>query len=376
MNLSGEHFHGERLQLAREFRSLTQKELAEKICASHALISQYESGKKRSPSPLLVSSLVDELGFSEEFFYRKIEDSFLPHECSFRHRRAAAEKLKTRIRAHATLLGMVVGKLRNYFKFPALDLPSYPAQSDFEIESAAEATRHHWKLGIDAPLKYVGRVLENAGVIIVPHLVATTKVDAFSRQGQTTLIFLNEAIQSTSRWIFDIGHECGHLVMHAGLPTGTVETEQAADRFASAFLMPRNAFSRDFGSQRGSVSFKRIFDLKRHWRTSAAAIVRRAYDLDLITAVDYRRAYQYMSLKGWRSAGEPYEPEFQKPELLRAAINALGPECGLTMNQLCMDLHFTPSTFRAVTNIEAPTEQANTLSIVATRRGGSSGGAI
>jgi Zn-dependent peptidase ImmA (M78 family)/transcriptional regulator with XRE-family HTH domain len=367
MFLTGDTFYGSRLQLAREFRQLTQQELANRVVASNALISQYEAGKKRSPSPDLVAALASVLGFAPGFFYQPVDDSFLRDECSFRHQRAASERLKTQIRAHATLLGLVVERLREHLRFPPLNLPAIPATTWEGIENAADATRQHWGLGLDAPLMHAGRILENAGVLIVPHLVRSKEIDAFSRQGPTTVIFLNQAIQSTSRWIFDIGHECGHLVMHAKIPTGTVETEDAADYYAGAFLMPRRAFSRDFGPTGREFSWKHIFDLKRHWRVSAASIVRRAHQLDLIGPVEYRRAFQYMSLKRWRSNGEPYEPAFQKPELLLGALNALGSDVDLTIAELCADLNFEPQTFEEVTGMKVPTAPARPVTVMAPR---------
>lgn len=241
-------FWGERLQLAREFKGITQQQLGRQVAASSALISLCENGKKRSPSPDLVEACADVLGFDPGFFYVKLEDIFREEECSFRHRRSAPERLKNQIRAHVTLIGMVVERLRSLFRFPSLNLPRFPAGTDSEmIEKAADSCREHWRLGPDTPIKQVGRVMEHAGVIIVPHLVRSSKVDAFSRYGRTCLIFLNMVVSSTSRWNFDIAHECGHLVMHPGTPTGTIETEKAADRFASAFLLPRRAFSREFG---------------------------------------------------------------------------------------------------------------------------------
>jgi Zn-dependent peptidase ImmA (M78 family) len=194
-------------------------------------------------------------------------------------------------------------------------------------------------------------VMKRAGVVIVPHLVQSPKVDAFSRYGRTCVIFLNQVVSSASRWHFDIAHECGHLVMHAGIPTGTVETEKAADRFASAFLLPQRAFAREFG--RGPLSWKRVFELKQRWFTSGAAIIRRAYDLDLISAVEYRQGCQYMSAKGW-TRGEPYEPMFQEPELLAIALNGLGNKVDLKLDQLAEDLMFTPKTFQDVTNVSVP----------------------
>ncbi|OFW18863.1 MAG: hypothetical protein A3H27_04390 [Acidobacteria bacterium RIFCSPLOWO2_02_FULL_59_13] len=251
---------------------------------------------------------------------------------------------------------MVIEKLRTRLNFPSLDVPRKSATSIEEIEAAAEYCRNHWDLGLDRPVLQVGRIMERAGVIIVPHVIQTTKVDAFSRNGPTTIIFLNQAIQSTSRWNFDIGHECGHLVLHSGIPTGTIETERAADRFASAFLMPRKAFAREF-TRMGSFSWKYIFDLKRSWQTSAQAIVRRAYDLGLLGAVGYRRAFKYMSMKGWRTTGEPAEPAFQQPELLSTALSELS-KVGLTLDGLCRELHFTADTFQAVTGVSVPAPEA------------------
>lgn len=346
-----EVFCGERLQLAREFKGLTQANLAEAVAAAPSLVSYCEAGK-REPSADLVEAFATVLGFEPEFFYQPVYDVFRDEECSFRHRRTTPEKTKTQVRAHATLVAMVVEKLRTVFRFPKLNIPAMHASSAEEIELAAERCRTHWNLGVDSPLMHVGRAAEHAGIFVIPHLSQSAKVDAFSRRGKTTIIFLNQAIQSTSRWNFDIAHECGHIVMHQQMITGDEETEAAADRFASAFLMPRRAFEREFRSRTFSWNF--IFELKRRWQTSAAAIIRRAYDLHLIDAVTYRRAYQYMSAQGWRTQGEPYEPAFQQPELISMALSSLGNRVDLTVEELCSQLHFTPAMFQEVTGVSVP----------------------
>jgi Zn-dependent peptidase ImmA (M78 family)/DNA-binding XRE family transcriptional regulator len=354
-------FWGERLQLAREFRGLTQKELGEKVAASPALISLCEAGKKRGPARDLVEACGAVLGFEPAFFYVSLDDVFREDQCSFRHRRTTPERLKTQVRAHATLLGMVIRQLRSIFRFPEINVPNIPTSGAEEIETAAEECRRHWKLGLDAPILQIGRVLEHAGVIIVRQPVRSTKVDAFSRYGRTTVIFLNESMQSTSRWNFDIAHECAHLVMHRDVPTGTLETESAADRFASAFLMPRKAFGREFSLS--PFSWKHIFDLKGRWQASAAAIIRRAYDLRLLDAVGYRQAFKYMSAKGW-TKGEPNEPSFQEPELLVTALGALGTKADVTLEALCCNLKFTPETFRDVTGVPVPAPKGKQTEVI------------
>ena len=351
-------FWGDRLQVAREFRGLTQKELSEAVAASPALVSLCEAGKK-NPSRDLVEAFGSVLGFEPEFFFREIPDVFHEEQCSFRHRRSTPERIKNKVRAHATLLGLVLNRLKALFRFPEQDIPRIAASlSDAEeIERAAEQCRLHWKLGLDGPIIEVGRVLERAGVVIVSQLSDVQKVDAFSRSGPTAIIVLNPSVKSTSRWHFDIGHECGHLVMHQGIHTGNMETEIAADRFASAFLLPRKVFAREFRSE-AAFSWKNIFALKRRWRVSAAAIVRRAYDLGLIGAVEYRKAYKYMAWKKWPITGEPEEPSFQQPELLGSALNSLGTKVALTLEGLRRELHFTRETFEEVTGFSIPTESS------------------
>jgi len=363
LNKSG--FDGQRLQLAREFCDLTQKQLGEKVAASHALVSLCESGKRTEPATDLVEAFGTVLGFDTDFFYQSTGEIFREAECSFRHRRSTPERLKTKIRAHASLLGMVLERLRAYLRFPALNIPRISTSTDEEIERAAEETRLHWGLGIEAPIAEIGRVMEHAGVFLVSHLAESPQVDAFSRDGSTALIFLNHSVQSTSRWIFDIGHECGHLVMHSGIQTGTEETEAAADRFAGAFLLPRGAFAREFRTS--PFSWNHVFKLKKRWKASAAAIIKRAYDLRLIDAVDYRQSFKYMSSRNWRKGGEPHEPEFKGPELLSTALCSLGTKIELTVEQLCRELHFTPSTFLAVTGASVRAVRGKEVEVIPIR---------
>ena len=153
--------------------------------------------------------------------------------------------------------------------------------------------------------------------------------------------------------------------MHSGIQTGTEETEAAADRFAGAFLLPRGAFSREFRTS--PFSWNHVFKLKKRWKASAAAIIKRAYDLRLIDAVDYRQPFKYMSSRNWRKGGEPHEPEFKGPELLSTALSSLGTKIELTIEQLCRDLHFTPSTFLTVTGASVRVVRGKEVEVITIR---------
>lgn len=314
-------FRGERLQLVREFLGLTQKELSLALGTSAAAVSDFENGK-RLPSDEFLSRLQSETGFLQHFFLTRVNDPFLEVECSFRHRRTTSQKDKDRVRAHAALIGMVIGVLRDYVRFPTVQVPTLSGQLQADFEQAAQQCRATWKLDLNAPIKQVGRVLEHAGIVVISGSVDVAKIDAFSRNSDNPLIFLNRTVGTfPSRWNFDLAHELGHLVLHRDMGTGSQETEIAADAFASSFLLPAEAFIREFTNKRFSWSL--VFELKRRWQVSAAAIIRRGYDLDLINSVQYRRAFQYMSAKRWRVRGEPFEPKFQEPELFEDALSAV-----------------------------------------------------
>jgi Zn-dependent peptidase ImmA (M78 family)/transcriptional regulator with XRE-family HTH domain len=358
---SRDAFWGERLQTVREYKGLTQKELGILTGVSHALISDYEK-QKRTPSPEVLERISSETKFPTEFFFRRIDDPFLEIECNFRHRRSTPAKLKDRVRAQATLLGTVVQELRKVIDFPEFDVPSISARDNREIEDAAESCRTHWGLNLNAPILHVGRALERAGVILVRCNVDTKKIDAFSRFGKNSLIFLNRGANTRpSRWNFDLAHECGHLVLHRGLPTGSSETESEADRFASAFLMPRTAFAREFRTK--EMSWNHIFSLKRRWSVSAAAIIRRAHDLDLLSYESYQRSFQYMSYKRWLSIGEPYEPEFQEPELMDQALFMLGKDAlPLNLGEFCRNVGIGQEVLEELTGIHfSSTKEGDTL---------------
>jgi Zn-dependent peptidase ImmA (M78 family) len=329
--------------------------MGERLGVSHAVISDYEKGK-RFPAPSVLEAMKDITGFQPDFFLRRIEDPFLDSECSFRHRRTTAGRHKDQVRAHAALLGMVVSALKRLLRFPPFDVPYLPASTETEIERAAEECRLHWNLDLNAPILQVGRVLERAGVVIIASFVDAKKIDAFSRCGKNPLVFLNRGAGTRpSRWNFDLAHECGHLVLHREMPTGSVATEREADRFASAFLLPATAFGREFRTRQ--FSWQHLYELKQRWQVSLAAIVRRARDLQLIDEDTYTRAFQYMSYKRWIAKGEPFEPTFQEPELFITALKALGTTVKKALPEVCSDLHFSQEVFTEVTGIAIPSSR-------------------
>lgn len=353
---SGVDFLGTRLRLARHFRGVTQRELGDVVTASPALISQIETGDRR-PTDDLHAAFADALGFEPEFFLHPVEDEFREEECSFRRRESTPARLRDRVLAHGTLVGMVVHYLNRTLKLPSYNVPRVPIRRLEDAEVAARSCREHWGLDVDAPLAKVGLVLEGAGVPIAELDADDEQVDAFSRRGATLcMIVLNTAKGSPSRTLSDIAHEAGHLVMHWDQPLRTPEREREAQRFAGAFLLPAQQFARELRTL-SRLDWEHWFELKQRWRTSVAMMVYRAHDLGLIDAVQFRRFYKTLHKRGWHR-GEPHEPAPERPELLSLAL-AEAAKHGDTPAVIARALHWKPSTFAEVIGVEGPESVEN-----------------
>lgn len=176
------------------------------------------------------------------------------------------------------------------------------SDDDLAPEQAAEALRGAWGLGV-APIKNLLQLLESKGAKVYSAGGPLQAIDAFSfRHGSTPVIFLN-VHKSAERLRFDLAHELGHLVMHGGslqVEPGK-EKEQAANDFASSFLMPRADV---LGAIRGNLMLEDIMVLKRRWRVSAMALNLRAHRLGVISEWTYSTLAKQLSTAGFRR-GEP-----------------------------------------------------------------------
>lgn len=373
---SSRQFSRTRLQLARSFAEVTQAELAARVGVGQPFIGLIETGRKE-PSDGLVDAIADALGFSKGFFFEAGSDEFRADDWSFRRFQNASAASINRLLAHGTLFCLLVGYFDATLRLPGDNIPTVKRPKNREeIERAAELCRMQLGVGLDVPIKNVTRAFELAGVMIATVGSTGGRIDAVSRAvGHRGVILLSDDKCSTSRRLFDLCHEGGHLVMHVGTETGTHETEEEANAFASAMLLPRRAFIRELPRPpRGywtRTYWRQLFDMKKRWRASVAAIVRRAFDLNMIGAAEYQRAYKFMSSQGWLRNGEPAatEPEPEQLSLLPNAFATLKSRRGITARDVASALHWAPSTLEKVSGIaiqdEEPQPEVPTAQIVA-----------
>jgi Zn-dependent peptidase ImmA (M78 family)/transcriptional regulator with XRE-family HTH domain len=343
-------FSGARLRLARDFHGLSGASLAEQVAVAQQFLSQLEAGTK-TPGESLLAALSDVLHFDPSFFFDPPFEEFKDGECRFRSRKTTPQRVKKRALAHGSLFGILVSYFDSRLRLPLHNVPDFLSRGALRVDEVAERCRIHWGVGTDVPITSMTRLLENAGVVVTKFVGNTAKVDAFSRAGKRDIVVLNtEKGESHNRW--DLAHECGHLVLHRGLVCDSMGDvfEDEANAFASALLLPAKAFTREFRPQR--LEWGLLFDLKRRWSVSIAALVRRAYNLGLLDAAQYRRAYKYIHAKGWHT-GEPFEPIKENPEIVPLALKLLEKR-GQPPTEVARHLHWHPVVMEEVIGLPLP----------------------
>ena len=85
---------------------------------------------------------------------------------------------------------------------------------------------------------------------------------------------------SVERWIFTAAHELGHLLLHPheyqrGVTALPEDAEREADEFASEFLMPDQAFEREWDATRGALVACSRAEVKRILRLSYKTVLYR-----------------------------------------------------------------------------------------------------
>ena len=324
-------FNPQRLTIARQCRGLTKLALAHRIGLSPRMVAQLEKGD-RSPDDALVANLAHHLSYPPEFFARDDLASPDVHSTSFR----ALSRMTARTRDRALSIGATALALSewidHWFITPEPNVPQY---QDIEPPLAASALRRYWTLG-QQPLSNLIQLVEANGVRVfsLPHNLID--VDAFSFWlDQRPFIFLNTH-KSAEHNRMDIAHELGHLTMHwQGIDRSRL-TEQEAQDFGSALLMPAEDVT---GHCPYNPTLPALIDLKRRWGVSVAALAYRLHKLGMITDWRYRSMFIEISKHGYRTK----EPMSRVPEAsaILGKVLRVNADEGRTQADIAKDLgHF------------------------------------
>ncbi|WP_197471065.1 helix-turn-helix domain-containing protein [Azotobacter vinelandii] len=337
-------FKGSQLRLARHYWGKTLGDIAEAIGRTRQYVSQLETGKgKLKLDDPLTGKLATLLKVAPAFFFKPVEVSLSEEQAHFRKLATTKACIRQKVLARGTLFDQLVDFIDTRVRLPELDFPDESgAETAEEIERVAERLRAHWGLGL-GPISNMVRVVERAGAVVTFFQDASTEVDALSITSRRPVIVRNDAKKSPCRLRFDIAHELGHLVLHEGQVTGDRKTESEANRFASAFLIPRTTFLKAFPKRGSRLDWVGISKMKMDFQVSKAAILYRSKSLGIIDDQQYRGAIIYLKNQG--ESIDEKEDKFccrEEPETLKAALKILSQYHGVTHEGLADALGVTP----------------------------------
>jgi Zn-dependent peptidase ImmA (M78 family)/transcriptional regulator with XRE-family HTH domain len=339
-------FVGARLVQARSARGVTAIALAEMIGVKSSTISQYEHGR-HSPPPEVLDAIAQKLNRPRSYFLTPLKKRDL-NGFRFRSLSSATKAARERAIARFDWLRDLADYLRGYLDFPVVNLPRLKAFSDPHeittdyIEWSAKASRDYWMLG-DGPIADVLLLLENNGIIISTGELGSEHLDAFSQwpnDDPQPFIFLGSDKGCAVRSRFDALHELGHILLHRSIdekgfrrPEIHKLMEEQCHRFALAFLLPAERFTKDLWSP----TLNSFLALKPHWKVAVQAMIVRSEQLGILGAS--HKLWINVSRRGWRKK-EPYDDELrpEKPRLLRRSIEMLVENNIKTKDQILMDL--------------------------------------
>lgn len=315
-----------RIKEAREARGFTLDAFAHALGKSRQAVAQFENGQS-APSGETLSQIItlteQPLDFfvntpprrdnAGTIFWRSLKRMEQPHR----------SRISWRLRWAADIATMV----DEFIEVPQVDIPhleiDIESADDDDIEEAAEFLREYWGLGI-GPISNLGSFLEEKGVILVRENVDCPDMDGVSSWiNSRPIILLSGEVKSGPRDLYNLAHELAHLFLHAEVEVSDknlAAIEKQANRFASAFLMPREAFSKEvFGT---SIEFFKT--LKKRWGVAIAAMAYRCKDLNIISDNQFSYIFRQMNILKIRKV-EPLDEIFPvaKPRLLGHAIQML-----------------------------------------------------
>jgi len=324
-------FQPARLRLARELKAWTQTGLAAQIGATAAAVSQFESGASR-PGTTMLDRLSEVLDVPDSFFFLPAPET---HEGFFRSLRRTSVTHRRRARALAYVAhDLAEGGPARVCELPLHQVGDVTAGREL-FEEIAGRVRDAWNLPA-GPITNVVSTLEGRGIVVIRLPLDSADVDAFSLPFRDRpVIVLGSDKNDRARSRFDAAHELGHLVAHSDQVWGIKEVENQAHWFAASFLMPADDIVDELPTH---VDWPTLFDLKRKWQVSLAALLMRARTLDRLTPNQYVAAIKTASARGWRrvepvSLGAPEAPT----ALHHALVTSPGRRLAKTMPRHVVD---------------------------------------
>ncbi len=326
--MKGTNINFEALRLARESRGITQDILAEKLGVTQGLLSKIEKGFSDVDDKQLLR-LSEILNYPTEFFQN--DKKVVRVEGHFRRKKNIPVKEMKEYIAKMTLRDWHLLSLLDEVSLPRLNLPKWDLEFDGDdFAACASYVREYWKIPAGSRIENVTKILEDNGFVIFT-LDLGEDMDGFScysTGGNIPLIFINKNIPA-DRYRLTAAHEAFHHILHFGRKTDEDEIEKQAYSGAINFLIPKNTIIPYFNR----LTIEKLGDLKRYWGVSIAALIRYAFNLNMITANQYKYYNIQLSKLGYKKI-EPVTVWSEAPTLFKEILNMFVTELGYTREEV------------------------------------------
>lgn len=296
---------------------LNKKTLAERIGAEPHTIVRWER-YQTEPTADNIDAMARVLEFPKGFFFGPDVDEPGSGYTSFRSQTAMSAAQRDAALAAGAIGFLIFDWVGERFDLPQVALPDLHL---YDPESAAQTLRQEWCLG-EKPISNMIQLLESKGVRIFSLAENTTRLNAYSLwRRDTPYVFLN-TMKTAESSRFDAAHELAHLVLHQdGSVTGR-QAEDQANRFASAFLMPKSGVLSVLPRVQ---HLQQLIASKRRWRVSLAALNHRVHKLGIISDWKNRDFCIQIAKRGYNKH-EPDEIEREKSVVWEKILKTLWGE--------------------------------------------------
>lgn len=316
----------EKIKEAREASGFTPEIFAEHLDVTRQAVAQYETGQT-APSGEIMGKIIALTAQPPSFFVTHRERPGCEAMPFWRSLKRMEAHHRRRITRRLQWARDITSFVEKFIEVPEVKLPSldFDLREDDEeqIERAAESLRDFWGLG-RGPIKDLASTLEDNGIILVRELVNCPDMNAVSVwQGGRPFILFSAEVTSGPRSLFNLAHELGHILLHAGAEVSIKNIdhiEKQANRFAGAFLLPRESFSQEVLG----TSINYFKSLKSRWGVAISAMAYRCKDLQIFNVNQHAYLMKQMNIMKIRKV-EPLDDSIkvEDPSILAESIKML-----------------------------------------------------
>lgn len=312
--------------LAREYRALTQKQLADASMVKQPQIAMLEGGVESAVSAETMEAISKALDFPIDFFYQNEPRlGFGSSSVYYRKMSSITAADRKAISSITNLARIGLKRLLDAveidadLKLPYLDLKD----TEGSPSKAASIVRAAWGIP-DGPIQNLTNLVERSGVIIIESDFGTRNISGTGMRlaNVPPLIFINSSMPP-DRYRFTLAHELAHLVLH-DVPCETMEDE--ADEFASELLMQKTEFKVSVSQFGGRPTIRNLIALKPYWKVAISAMIMRMGQLGVISEQTKRSLFIQMSnLKMRLDEPQPFPKEqpLLHSKIVKSAIGDL-----------------------------------------------------